>query len=78
MMRKENKIMSQIILHNYQEKAAQELVDKYIKYQENKKDINVPIILTLASITGSGKTAMLAQAVNDIFFHYSNIKPIVF
>lgn len=71
-------------LHEYQIKAAQELTNRYIDYQNDsnkpktEERENIPIILTLASITGSGKTAMLAQTVNNIFDHYVNIKPIVF
>src|SRR3954447_9254719 len=71
-------------LYQYQITAAQELANRYIDYQ-NKPDKpkteegeNIPIILTLASITGSGKTAMLTQTVNNIFDYYTTIKPIVF
>jgi type III restriction enzyme len=71
-------------LHQYQIKAAQELANRYIDYQNNpnkpktKEGENIPIVLTLASITGSGKTAMLAKAVNNIFDYHTNIKPIIF
>jgi len=71
-------------LHQYQIKAAQELTNRYIDYQNSlnkpKTDAEgtIPIILTLASITGSGKTAMLAKTVNNIFDHYDKVKPIIF
>ncbi|MCE8168336.1 MAG: DEAD/DEAH box helicase family protein [Candidatus Moeniiplasma glomeromycotorum] len=71
-------------LHQYQIKTAQELANRYIDYQNNsdkpktKEGETIPIILTLASITGSGKTAMLAKTVNNIFDYYTSIKPIVF
>ncbi|MCE8158930.1 MAG: DEAD/DEAH box helicase family protein [Candidatus Moeniiplasma glomeromycotorum] len=71
-------------LHGYQIRASQELTNRYIDYQsnpnkpKNKKGETIPIILTLASITGSGKTAILAKTVNNIFDHYVKVKPIVF
>jgi len=74
-------------LHDYQLKAAQELASRYINYQrnpnkpKNDKGENIPIILTLASITGSGKTAMLTKTANNIFEYYNNninIQPIIF
>lgn len=71
-------------LHQYQIKAAQELTNRYISYQNNpdkprtEKGKIIPIILMLASVTGSGKTAILAQTVNNIFDHHIDVKPIVF
>ena len=71
-------------LHQYQIKAAQELANRYIDYQNNsdkpktKEGETIPVILTLASITGSGKTAMLAKTVNNIFDYHVNVKPIIF
>ncbi|MEG7978545.1 MAG: DEAD/DEAH box helicase family protein [Mollicutes bacterium UO1] len=71
-------------LHDYQIKAAQELTNRYIDYQSStnkpktEEGGEIPIILTLASITGSGKTAMLAQTVSNIFDYYVNVKPIIF
>jgi len=71
-------------LHQYQITAAQELANRYIDYQNNsskpktKEGEVIPIILTLASITGSGKTAMLTKTVNNIFDYHTSIKPIIF
>ncbi|MEG7979035.1 MAG: DEAD/DEAH box helicase family protein [Mollicutes bacterium UO1] len=68
-----------INLHEYQIKAARELADRYINYQNSfNKPKNTPIILTLASITGSGKTAMLTQTISNIFDYHTNVKPIIF
>jgi type III restriction enzyme len=71
-------------LHGYQIRASQELTNRYIDYQnnsnkpKNKRGETIPIILTLASITGSGKTAILAKTINNIFDHYVKVKPIIF
>lgn len=58
--------MLYIKLKTYQSTAASDLVTKYrnYRYSNGIKDDSgefIPIILALASITGSGKTPMLAK-----------------
>ncbi|CAI2188093.1 3260_t:CDS:2, partial [Funneliformis geosporum] len=57
--------MTKIILHDYQQKAAEELTKQYPIYRLNpyldKKGQPIPFLKFLSSVTGSGKTAILAQ-----------------
>ncbi|CAG8784771.1 30737_t:CDS:2, partial [Racocetra persica] len=67
--------MSQITpseLHDYQRQAADQLTEKYLDYRRNSlkiKDQTVPFLKLLSSVTGSGKTAILAQTQT-----YHNLK----
>lgn len=60
-------------LFQFQQEAASQIADRFIEYSaepiafgrgQNRRD--VPFYQALSSITGSGKTAILAQAVSEI------------
>lgn len=62
-----------IELFQFQQKAASQIADRFIDYHSEPisfgrgaKKREVPFYQALSSITGSGKTAILAQAVNEI------------
>ena len=62
-----------IELFQFQQKAASQIADRFIDYHSDPipygrgaKRRDVPFYQALSSITGSGKTAILAQAVNEI------------
>lgn len=70
-------------LFQFQQEAASQIADRYVEYSSdpisfgrgaNRRD--VPFYQSLSSITGSGKTAILAQAVSEIVA-MSELPPIV-
>ncbi|MCF8610194.1 hypothetical protein L5G28_08485 [Gordonia sp. HY285] len=72
-----------IELFQFQQKAASQIADRYIEYSTepisfgrgaNRHD--VPFYQALSSITGSGKTAILAQAVSEIV-ELSELSPVI-
>lgn len=72
-----------IKLFQFQQEAASQIADRFLEYNvdpcffgrgSNRKP--VPFYQALSSITGSGKTAILAQSVNEIIA-LSEVKPIV-
>lgn len=72
-----------IELFQFQQDAASQMADRYLEYNgdpiqfgrgANRHD--VPFYQSLSSITGSGKTAILAQAVSEIVA-LSEIPPII-
>ncbi|MDO4100433.1 DEAD/DEAH box helicase family protein [Clavibacter michiganensis] len=72
-----------IELFQFQQEAASQIADRYVDYVSdpisfgrgaNKRD--VPFYQSLSSITGSGKTAILAQAVSEIAA-LSEIPPVI-
>jgi type III restriction enzyme len=68
-------------LHDYQKKAAQELTEKYWKYRQTPlkiKQQSLPFLKILSSVTGSGKTAILAQTVSNLLSYYSTTQPLTF
>lgn len=72
-----------IELFQFQQDAASQMADRYIEYSTDPipfgrgaKRRDVPFYQALASITGSGKTAILAQAVSEIVA-MSEIPPII-
>jgi type III restriction enzyme len=65
-------------LHDYQKKAAQELTEKYWEYRQNPLKQPLPFLKLLSSVTGSGKTAILAQAVANLLAYYSQSQPLIF
>jgi len=64
-------------LHTYQKQAAKKLTDKYFNYQPSQT-APIPLIQSLVSVTGSGKTAILVQTVANIFEHTTPNFPIIF
>ncbi|NHW49426.1 hypothetical protein HAV21_21455 [Paenarthrobacter sp. MSM-2-10-13] len=72
-----------IELFQFQQDAASQMADRYIEYSTDPisfgrgaKRRDVPFYQALASITGSGKTAILAQAVSEIVA-MSEIPPVI-
>lgn len=72
-----------IELFQFQQDAASQMADRYVEYNSdpiefgrgaNRRD--VPFYQSLSSITGSGKTAILAQAVSEIVA-LSEIPPVI-
>jgi type III restriction enzyme len=72
-----------IELFQFQQDAASQIADRYFEYNsepiafgrgENRRD--VPFYQSLSSITGSGKTAILAQAVSEIVA-LSEVPPVI-
>jgi len=62
-----------IELFKFQQEAASQMADRYVEYNSEPisfgrgaKRRDVPFYQSLSSITGSGKTAILAQAVSEI------------
>lgn len=57
-------------LLGFQEKAASQIADRFATYSSDpllvNRTTNVPFLQTLVSITGSGKTLMLADAISQI------------
>jgi type III restriction enzyme len=64
-------------LHSYQKEAAKNLAGKYFNYHPSQTDV-IPLIQSLVSVTGSGKTAILVQTVSNIFEHSTPNFPIIF
>jgi len=63
-------------LHGYQEEAVNTIAEKFTSYLVNppltgteKKPQLIPFIYSLKSITGSGKTAMLAALTAQLSEH---------
>ncbi|CAG8639852.1 17848_t:CDS:10, partial [Racocetra fulgida] len=77
-------LMSQITsfnLHGYQRQAADQLTEKYLDYRKNPlkvKGQTIPFLKLLSSVTGSGKTAILAQTVSNLLTYYPEIQPLIF
>lgn len=72
-----------IELFQFQQLAASQIADRYVEYisepivfGRGSKLRNVPFYQSLSSITGSGKTAILAQAVSEIVA-MSEIPPVI-
>ena len=68
-------------LHDYQRQAAKELTEKYLDYQQKPlkiKSQTVPFLKLLSSVTGSGKTAILAQTVSNLLTYYPQVQPLIF
>jgi len=68
-------------LHDYQKQAADQLTEQYPNYQQNPlkiKDQTTPFLKLLSSVTGSGKTAILAQAVANLLTYYPQTQPLIF
>ena len=68
-------------LHDYQQQAAKELTEKYLDYQQKPlkiKNQTVPFLKLLSSVTGSGKTAILAQTVSNLLTYYPQVQPLIF
>lgn len=66
-------------LYDYQIKAANELASRYNDYRRTNIQYDgqrIPIILTLISITGSGKTPILADTLSRIKAYYVHNPPI--
>ncbi|MGP5684196.1 DEAD/DEAH box helicase family protein [Brachybacterium alimentarium] len=70
-------------LFQFQQDAASQIADRYIKYSDEPlsfgrgaKRREVPFYQALSSITGSGKTAILAQAVSEIVA-MSEVPPVI-
>ncbi|CAH0197080.1 hypothetical protein SRABI98_01910 [Microbacterium sp. Bi98] len=70
-------------LFQFQQDAASQMADRYVEYNAEPVVMGrrgsareVPFYQALSSITGSGKTAILAQAVNEIVA-MSEIPPVV-
>lgn len=70
-------------LFQFQQDAASQMADRYIKYSDEPlsfgrgaKRREVPFYQALSSITGSGKTAILAQAVSEIVA-MSKVPPVI-
>lgn len=70
-------------LFQFQQDAASQMADRYIRYSDeplsfgrgaNRRE--VPFYQALSSITGSGKTAILAQAVSEIVA-MSEVPPVI-
>jgi type III restriction enzyme len=72
--------MEDFELHAYQKEAAKKLADKYFNSRplpDSQAD-PIPLIQSLVSVTGSGKTAILVQTVANIFEHSTPDFPIIF
>lgn len=72
-----------IELFQFQQDAASQVADRYVEYNSEPisygrgaKRRDVPFYQSLSSITGSGKTAILAQAVSEIVA-LSEIPPVI-
>lgn len=72
-----------IELFQFQQDAASQMADRYVEYRSEPvvfgrgaKRRDVPFYQSLSSITGSGKTAILAQAVSEIVA-LSEIPPVI-
>ena len=68
-------------LHDYQRQAAKELTEKYLDYQQKPlkiKSQTVPFLKLLSSVTGSGKTAILAQTVSNLLTYCPQVQPLIF
>lgn len=72
-----------IELIQFQQDAASQMADRFVEYNEEPivmgrraKTRDVPFYQALSSITGSGKTAILAQAVSEIVA-LSEIPPVI-
>src|SRR3954447_4891869 len=68
-------------LHDYQKQAAEKLTEKYLDYRKNPLKIKgqtVPFFKLLSSVTGSGKTAILAQTVSNLLTYYPQVQPLIF
>lgn len=68
-------------LHNYQRQAAKELTEKYSEYRQKTlkiEDQTIPFLKLLSSVTGSGKTAILAQTVSNLLSYYPKAQPLIF
>jgi type III restriction enzyme len=68
-------------LHDYQRQAADQLTEKYLDYQQNPLKIEnqtIPFLKLLSSVTGSGKTAILAQTVSNLLTYYPQVQPLIF
>lgn len=70
-------------LFQFQQDAASQVADRYVEYSSDPipygrgaKRRNVPFYQSLSSITGSGKTAILAQAVSEIVA-LSELPPVI-
>lgn len=70
-------------LFQFQQDAASQIADRYLEYVADPIDFgrgsrrrNVPFYQALSSITGSGKTPILAQAVSEIV-SLSEIPPVI-
>jgi Ni2+-binding GTPase involved in maturation of urease and hydrogenase len=73
--------MESFELHDYQKEAARILADKHCNYQpifDSQTNQLIPLIQSLVSVTGSGKTAILVQTVSNIFEHSAPSFPIIF
>jgi primosomal protein N' len=79
-MKTNNNFLIPFELHDYQRKAAEELTKNYPEYQQKYRQVKnpIPFLKLLSSVTGSGKTAILAQTVNNFLTYYPQIKPIIF
>ncbi|CAG8660075.1 10912_t:CDS:2, partial [Racocetra persica] len=61
--------------------AADQLTEKYLDYRKNSLKIKgqtIPFLKLLSSVTGSGKTAILAQTVSNLLTYYPEIQPLIF
>ena len=68
-------------LHDYQKKAAEKLTENFSQYRQNPPKIGsqpLPFLQLLSSVTGSGKTAILAQTVSNLLTYYSETQPLIF
>lgn len=68
-------------LHDYQKQAAEKLTENYSEYRSKPCKIEsqtIPFLKLLSSVTGSGKTAILAQAVGNFLTHYLQAQPLIF
>jgi type III restriction enzyme len=68
-------------LHDYQLQAADQLTKDYLAYQQDPpkiKNQTIPFLKLLSSITGSGKTAILAQTVANLLTYYPQTQPLIF
>jgi len=75
------KKITSFTLHDYQHQAAKELTEKYLDYQQKPLKIDrqpLPFLKLLSSITGSGKTAILAQTVSNLLTYYPQVQPLIF
>lgn len=69
-------------LHDYQKKAAEALITQFQNYRQKpcqgKDNLPLPFLKLLSSVTGSGKTAILAQTVANLLTYYSEAQPLIF
>jgi len=75
------KKITSFILHNYQKQATEQLTEKYLDYQQKPLKIKgqtIPFLKLLSSVTGSGKTAILAQTVSNFLTYYPQVQPLFF